>query len=253
MTKISIIIPVYNVSEYIGNCLDSILSQSLRDIEVICVNDGSSDNSAEILHKYEKSDNRIIVIDKENQGSGMARNAGLAIAKGKYILFVDGDDWLENNALEKIFKKAEEADTDILIFGGLSYYENIGKNGGYSASKLPKKYLNRIFSAKDIKKDIFKFPSTCWTKLYKKDFLTANNILFQDIKAGQDQLPFFHSMICAKRIALYPENIYCYRKNRCGAVTAVKKKNNFSPIYVFYAVEQLLNNKKLTEEYKEIL
>lgn len=276
MPKISVIIPVYNVSDYLSKCLDSILNQSLKDIEIICVNDGSSDNSLEILKDYEKKDKRIIVIDKENEGSGVARNAGLAIAKGEYVYFVDGDDWIEENALEKMLKKAEDLNTDMLIFGGLSYYESCrqkngnefasdkqvskksyescynGKKGGYSADKLPQKYINKVFSAKDIKKDIFKFPSTAWTKLYKRSFLEKNNIKFQPIKVGQDQLPFFHSMITAERIALLPENLYCYRKNRKGAVTASKKKKNFSPIYVFYGIEELLKNTGLIEDYKYV-
>ena len=252
MTKLSIVIPVYNVENYIPQCLESILSQSFKDLEVICVNDGSTDNSLSVLQDYKAKDDRIIIIDQKNEGSGVARNAGLSIAKGEYVYFVDGDDWLEGSALEKAVLKSDELNTDILIFGGLSYYEGKGKNGGYSANKLPKKYLDKVFSAKEIKKDIFKFPSTAWTKLYKRDFLVKNNIKFQDIKAGQDQLPFFHSMIKAERIALLPENLYCYRKNRKGAVTSVKKKKNFSPIYVFYGIEDMLKSENLLDDYKSI-
>ena len=252
MTKLSIVIPVYNVENYIPQCLESILNQSFKDLEIICVNDGSTDNSLSVLQDYKAKYGRIIIIDKKNEGSGIARNAGLSIAKGEYVYYVDGDDWIEDNALEKIIVKADKLNTDILIFGGLSYYEGKGKNGGYSADKLPKEYFNKVFSSKDIKKDIFKFPSTAWTKLYRRDFLIKNNIKFQDIKAGQDQLPFFHSMIKAERIALLPENLYCYRKNRKGAVTSVKKKKNFSPIYVFYGIEDMLKSENLLDDYKSI-
>ena len=117
-------------------------------------------------------------------------------------------------------------------------------------NKLPKKYFNKVFSAKDIKKDIFKFPSTPWSKLYKREFLLKNNIKFQHIKVGQDQLPFFHSMITAARIAILPENLYCYRKNRKGSATTAKKKKNFSPIYVFYGIEELLIKLDKLDEYK---
>lgn len=252
MTKLSVIIPIYNVEKYISQCLDSILNQAFKDFEIICVNDGSSDNSLSVLQRFKNQDERIIIIDKKNEGSGIARNAGLSIAKGDYIYFVDGDDWVEENVFGKILSKADELNTDILIFGGLSYYNGKGKKGGYSADKLPKKYLNKVFSAKDIKKDIFNFPSTAWTKLYKRDFLIKNNIKFQDIKVGQDQLPFFHSMIKAKRIALLPENIYCYRKNRKGSAMTVKKKKNFSPIYVFYGIEEMLKSENLLDDYKSI-
>ena len=200
MPKISIIIPVYNVQDYLAMCLDSVCYQSMKDIEIICVNDGSTDNSLAVLHAYKRRDKRIIIIDKENEGSGVARNTGLKIARGEYVYFVDGDDWLEQDVLLKASKKADETNADIVIFGGSSCYVKdngkINKNsGGYSADKLPKKYLNKVFSAEDIKKDIFKFPSTAWTKLYKHQFLVDNNILFQEIKVGQDQLPFFQDLL----------------------------------------------------------
>lgn len=252
MIKLSIIIPVYNVEKYISLCLESILKQSFKDYEIVCVNDGSSDNSLSVLQNFKQKDNRITIIDKQNEGSGIARNTALAIAKGEYVYFIDGDDWLEDNALGKMILKADELNTDILIFGGLSYYETQVRKGGYSADKLPKKYFNKVFASKDIKKDVFKFPSTAWTKLYRRDFLIKNNIKFQNIKVGQDQLPFFHSMITAERIAILPENLYCYRKNRKGAVTAVKKKKNFSPIYVFYGIEEMLKSENLLDDYKAI-
>lgn len=248
MTKLSIIIPVYNIEPYISKCLNSILNQPFKDFEIICVNDGSTDNSLAELQKYR--DERVIIIDKKNEGSGVARNSALAVARGEYIFFVDGDDWIEENSLQKMVDEADRLKTDILIFGGLSYYEDKGQNGGYSANKLPK--INRVFSSEDIKKDVFKFPSTAWTKLYRRDFLQKNDIKFQEIKVGQDQLPFFHSMIMAERIAILPENLYCYRKNREGSAMTVKKKKNFSPIYVFYAVEEVLKKTGKLNDYKDI-
>ena len=250
MTKLSIIIPVYNVDDYLSECLDSILRQSFTDFEVICVNDGSTDNSLDILNKYKALDNRIIVIDKNNEGSGIARNYGLQIALGEYVYFADSDDMFIKDALKLIVQTAEEKRTDILIFGAYSYYDGKKRKGGYSADKFPKKYLNKVFSSHDIIKRIFKFPSTAWTKLYRRDFLIKNNIKFQEIRAGQDQLLFFHSMIKGDRIALLPKNLYCYRKNRKGSVTAYKKKQNYSPIYVFKAIEKLLKEDGLFDEYK---
>lgn len=256
MVKLSIIIPVFNIGKYLSNCLESILNQDFKDLEIICVNDGSTDNSLEVLQGFKAKDERVIIIDKVNEGSGVARNTALAIAKGEYVFFVDGDDWLEKNSLEKMLTEADKLNTDILIFGGVSCYEQGSKfkkqSGGYSADKLPKKYFDKIFSAEYIKQDIFKFPSTAWTKLYRREFLLKNDIKFQLIKVGQDQLPFFHSMITAERIALLPKNLYCYRKNRKGAVTAVKKKKNLSPIYVFYGIEDILKKLGKVDEYKNI-
>lgn len=252
MPKLSIIIPVYNVEKYLPKCLGSILEQPFKDLEVICVNDGSTDGSLDVLQKIKKNDDRVVIIDKKNEGSGIARNIGLSTAQGEYVYFIDSDDWLEANVLAKIIAKADELQTDILVFGGLSYYNGKGQNGAYSKNKLPKKYFGKVVSAKDIKKDIFKFPSTAWTKLYRRSFLIKNEIKFQNIRAGQDQLPFFHSMITADRIAILPENIYCYQKNREGSVTSVKKKKSFSPIYVFYGIEEMLEKTGMKEEYRNI-
>ena len=123
MPKISIIIPCYNVEKYLDRCMESILSQTLSDIEIICINDGSTDNSLVFLNKYASSDNRFTIINKKNEGVGIARNAGLKLAQGEYIYFVDPDDWLQNSGvLLKIFEKAKSENLDMLIFGGYSIH-----------------------------------------------------------------------------------------------------------------------------------
>ncbi|MDR1167364.1 MAG: glycosyltransferase family 2 protein [Heliobacteriaceae bacterium] len=258
MPKISVIIPVYNVEAYLAGCLDSICRQSLKDIEIICVNDGSTDKSLAVLHDFARREPSIKIIDKENGGSGKARNTALQQASGEYVFFVDGDDWLEENALEKMSAAADKDNLDMLIFGGFSCKVKNNKlrkkHGGYSYKKIPKKYFNKVFSfiAEPVKTDIFRFPSTAWTKLYQRKFLLENNIRFQEMTVGEDQFPFFHSMISAERIAVLPQNLYCYRKNRIGSAMTVKRKKDFSPVYIFYAIEELLQNKGLLEEYGEV-
>lgn len=258
MPKISVIMPVYNVAEYVGECLNSIIAQTLYDIEIICVNDGSTDNSLEILNTFADKDKRIIVINKKNEGSGIARNTGLKLAAGEYVYFVDSDDWLDNNrVLEQIYLKSSQENLDMLIFGGLSCYTGkSGKvyksKGGYSLKTIPKKYFDCMFSYNDIRHDIFKFPSTAWTKLYKREFLEKNQILFQHIGVGQDQLPFFHAMITAERIAVLDKCLYCYRKNRPNSAMTVKKKKNFSPLFVLTGIEELLIRLNRIDEYDTI-
>lgn len=257
MMKISVVMPVYNVAEYLSKCLDSIICQTLQDIEIICVNDGSTDESLKILQEYKSRDKRIIIIDKQNENSGVARNAGLAIAQGEYVYFADSDDWIyDENVFEKIYAKAKDDALDILIFGGYSCYQNEGKTsktkGGYSLKTIDKKYFDKVLSAEDIAKDVFKFPSTCWTKLYNRKFLINNDIKFQSIKIGQDQLPFFHSMITAKRIEVINECLYCYRKNRRGSAMTVKKKQNSSPVRVTKAIEELLKRLNLSDKYAHL-
>lgn len=240
MIKLSVIIPVYNTEKYLQNCLDSIFRQNFSDFEVICIDDGSTDNSLDVLAQY----SNITVIKQTNKGSGVARNLGLQYAKGEYVLFVDSDDWLIDGALKKIVYAVENLDLDILIFGGKIYSKGKLRRGSYSSNKISKKYLNQVFSKYEFKDEIFKFPSVAWTKLYKRDFLIKNNIRFQEIFVGQDQLFFVDSMLKAERISILPEDLYCYRKRRPGAVTSNKKKKDFSPVCVFYAVEKIIGDYK---------
>ena len=115
--QISVIIPVYNVEQYLSKCLESIINQTLQDIEIICINDGSTDNSLQILEEYAQKDSRMIVINQENQGVGVARNKGLEIARGDYIWFVDSDDYVERNGLDYVYEKSKENNADIVCFG----------------------------------------------------------------------------------------------------------------------------------------
>lgn len=257
MTKISVIIPCYNVEKYLDKCMGSILSQTLSDIEVICINDGSTDKSLDLLNIYAASDNRITVINKKNEGVGIARNTGLKLAVGEYVYFVDPDDWISSNdVFKKTYNTSQAENLDMLIFGGYSCRIKDNKisvtRGGYSLKHLPKKYINKIFSYKDVKEDLYKFPSTAWTKLYRREFLINNGILFQTIAVGQDQLPFFHSMITAERISVLNECLYCYRKNRPNSAMTDKKRKSFSPLYVIKGIEELLIKNGKINEYSTI-
>ena len=116
MIKISIIVPVYNTEKYLGVCLDSLISQTYKDIEIICVDDGSTDNSLQILNDYAAKDSRIKILTQKNQGPSVARNLGLEKAKGEYITFVDSDDWVSIDMCEKIYSKAIDTNADLVLF-----------------------------------------------------------------------------------------------------------------------------------------
>ena len=122
--KVSIIIPVYNVEKYLKKCLDSVINQTLKDIEIICIDDGSTDSSYTILNEYAQKDNRFVILKQKNNGAGAARNKGIEIAKGEYLYFLDSDDFVDITLLEKAHTKIKENDCDICIFKNYFYNDN---------------------------------------------------------------------------------------------------------------------------------
>lgn len=257
MPKVSIIVPVYNVEKYLPKCLDSLISQTFQDIEIICVNDGSTDNSLEILNSYAEKDSRIKIVNKQNGGLFSARHEGMKYIDGEYLIFVDSDDWVSENLVEKCLTAAGSDAPDIVVFGAFSVREKNGnpivKRGGYDYSKIPCKFRTKMFGCRNLGKDLFKFPPTAWSKMYRTDFINKHNIRFQEIKNGEDQLFFIHSMLCANKIKVVSDNLYYYIKSRAGAITAVNKKKSLSPIYNVYEIEALLNSLNIDDDYKKFI
>ncbi|MBP3766234.1 MAG: glycosyltransferase family 2 protein [Bacilli bacterium] len=176
MKKVSIIIPVYNSEKYISKCLDSVLNQTYKNIEILVINDGSKDNSIDILREYEKKDDRIVVIDKENEGVAKTRNQGIKKATGDYIMFIDNDDFIDEDYVETYLKNT---DYDIVI-------------GSYKRTDVNDKILFKYnLDEKSIwSKYVVLAP---WAKLYKKDFLIKNNIEFLNYGIGED---VYFNLLC---------------------------------------------------------
>lgn len=143
MISVSVIIPVFNAEKYLSQCLDSIVNQTLTNIEIICVDDGSTDTSFQILKEYEEKDSRVIVLSKSNAGAGTARNEGLKIAKGKYLSFLDADDFFERNMLECAYGKAEQDNADICIFES-DLYDVVTKNGTYCDWSFKREFFQNL-------------------------------------------------------------------------------------------------------------
>lgn len=190
--KISIITTFYNLEEYAKRCVDSLTSQTLQDIEIICVNDGSQDNTINILQELAQNDNRIKIIDKKNEGVSIARNTGINAASGEYIMFVDGDDYLEPNACEILYSKAIESDIDIIVF-----QKNIVAEKRKTRRDTYFKKYNYFPKLKDTPYyfddnmnetcDMLFHSTYCWDKLYKKSFILNNNTYFPEyLNNGED-------------------------------------------------------------------
>ena len=244
MVDISVIIPVYNLEKYISECLDSLLNQTFKDFEIICVNDGSKDSSLAILEEYAKADARIKVMSQDNGGAGSARNSGLKLAKGKYIQFLDGDDYFEFNMLEVLYNLAERYNADIAVCSS----KKVDDNGNITERKNPnsplnlyKIILNKPFSYKDFPDDIFSLTGTApWNKLYRRELIQNQGLFFPNY-VGPDDLCFVHkAIVCAERIVAIDDELINYRYNRPGSVQTYRANHTLDIIKAFLDIKDFL-------------
>lgn len=233
MVKVSIIIPVYNVEEYLGKCLESVLKQTLRDIEIICINDGSNDDSPAILQNFAAKDKRIKVVDKANEGPGKTRNLGISLAKGEYIGFVDPDDWVKPEMYEKLYKQAKKLDSDVVICDYIRYQE-------WDNMIIPVKFFQK--AVKYIKSEAIEFPagenldkkslmetlliSPCYSinRLYRRSFLLENNIFFSHTMCYEDCPFILRSHALAQKISYLDYAGYIYRLRKKSIVRSYGNK-----------------------------
>ena len=192
---ISIIVPVYNLEKYLDRCLDSIIHQTYTNLQIIVVNDGSKDNSVDVIKEYACEDRRIVFIDKPNEGVSIARNVGIDNAIGEYIMFVDGDDWIDDNMIEELYKLASENQADFV--GGGFIFEDM-ESGRKRLS--PGGFKPQIMIGKDILKNYFigyYLWGSVWGGIYKREFLNKHNLRFdKEIHYGEDV--FFNAQVMAK-------------------------------------------------------
>ncbi len=183
--EFSIIVPVYNAEKYIKTCLDSLINQTCKDIEIICINDGSTDNTKEILEQLASKDNRIVVRTVKNAGQGAARNLGMSIAKGNYIMFVDIDDTIEPDACEVLLNTFSESNVDMIAFD-----YNIIINGykirKFKFEKIKNKYLNKEIKIDKTYRELARWSREPWFKVYKREFLEKNDIRMYETKMWED-------------------------------------------------------------------
>lgn len=255
---ISVIIPVYNAEDYLHVCLNSVLNQTYQDFEIICIDDVSTDSSLDILEYFSQKDSRIKIIKQEfNQGLGHSRNCGLNVAKGKYVFFLDGDDWIDFNTFEILIKKADENKLDLLFFNKINFYDethdfSIGEDLN---DNLITNFENKIFNHFDLdKKDLFNLSNNIWDKLYLKSFLDDNNICFCDENWTYENIPFFYNVVTsAGRISLITGRFYNRRKNKF----LLGKPNNekiFDIFNVYWNVlDVFIKDKQLYKYYKRVL
>ncbi len=241
--KVSIIIPVFNTSEFVGECLESLLNQTLTDIEIICVDDGSTDDSLFILRKYAEVDKRIIVLTQQNKGAGVARNYGMSVAKGEYLSFLDSDDFFSHDMLSETVTAADRKQADIIVYRFEKYNHVTGEytSAGYAFHNewWPDKPFN--YEANPDK--IFNSFNPCtWNKLFRHSFVKENHLFFQDNKRTNDMFFTCTALACARRIFLV-DRVFAYY--RIGLLNNSQSTNTVAP-WDFY--KALLGIKTFLEE-----
>ncbi len=253
MPEISVIVPVYNVEKYIRKCLDSIINQTFKDIEIICVNDGSTDKSREILTEYQKKDSRIKIIDKKNGGLSSARNAGLKAAQGKFISFIDSDDWAEKTMLEKLYNNITALNSDISICAVHQYDETkqeINDSSKYfTLGFFDETFDNKAFTYKDVKPFIMDVCVMAWNKLYRKSLIEECRAEFPDGLIWEDGPFFFSIFFKAEGVSIVRDFLYYYRINRKGSII---QKGGKQFLDIIDVVELMYNSIKDLPDFDDI-
>lgn len=258
--KISVIIPVFNVENYATQCLESILNQTFEDIEIICINDGSTDSSKKILEKYMSTDKRISVLNKTNGGYGAACNAGIRLAKGEYISIIEPDDFIKQNMYEDLYDIAVSKNADVVKSAFYEYRDmenseaNIKKINWSEQYNMPE----GEFKIEDCPQ-FFYFHPSIWSCIYKRDFLKKHNITFVEAKgAGWTDNPFQVQTLCLAQKICYTDNAYYYYRltNPTSSSNIVNISNPFDrsdEVHTFLKSKKIKNKNLFAHLYKREL
>ena len=221
--KVSVIMPAYNAEGYIRKAIGSVLTQGLKDFELIIVNDGSTDNTLDIISSFD--DSRIRIINQSNRGPGVARNAGLNIALGEYVMFLDSDDWFCPNALEMAYRQAQENATDISIFQIIKYDDGkYSENDWFSLNNFPADFEDRVFNPHECRDFLFDISVSACQKIFRRQFLSDINARFPEGIYFEDMPFFFYTFLSAERISILRNHLYVRRKHEGSITESVDSK-----------------------------
>ncbi|MCD8142272.1 MAG: glycosyltransferase [Clostridiales bacterium] len=250
--RVSVIIPVYNAEQYLRQCLDSILTRAEQRIEVICVDDGSTDHSPEILREYQKHDSRVIVLTQANAGAGAARNKGMKIARGEYLSFLDADDFFEYDMLRVAYERAHREDSDIVVFRCNQYSDHTGKYTG-ARYTINDKLLpdEQPFAGQDIKKDVFRvFMGWAWDKLFRTDFIRSLGIQYQEQRTTNDMFFVFSALVKAERITTV-NRVLAHHRAAEGTLSVTRERSWDCFYHALCALCQQLKDWALYDRFEQ--
>ena len=257
--KVSIIVPVYNVEKYLSYCMDSLLNQTLTDIEIILVDDGSPDRCPAMCDEYAKQDHRVKVVHKKNEGLGFARNSGLAIAAGEYIAFVDSDDYVALNAYEKLYKLAIDTKTDVVYFTFQRFNEQgntcvnapIRKEILYNTVEEIRGFILDMIAAEPIAKSGLVFHCSSCCALYRHEVIKRHELMFKSEREliWEDLVFNLDYLLHSSHVMVIPDVFYNYRVNS-SSLTCTVRPDRIDKIYFLYQylLELLKNNHLGTED-----
>lgn len=240
--KVSVIVPVYNSEDFLGDCIHSLRNQSLKEIELIFVDDGSSDSSLNILQTNCLEDDRIIVVRQENKFAGAARNNGLKIARGEYVIFIDSDDFVDLRLLEKVYGRAKKTNAEVVVFNACEFDTQTKELRAckfpLSKDLFPKK---DVFHYLEIKNKIFQANSCIpWNKFFKKELIDRSGVQFQEIKSSNDTVFIYSLLVEAQSISLLDEVLVYYRVNNPNSLQRSKSKSWECIFQAFLALKKRL-------------
>ena len=261
MPKVSILVPIYNVEKYLRQCLDSIVKQTLQDIEIICINDGSTDSSLNIIEEFADKDERITIINKKNSGYGASMNMGLEAATGEYIGIIESDDFAKETMFEDLYALAKEYDCDVVKSDYYSYFTEGCKTE--KAKIISLEYAHKVTTTQE-HPSILRIKPTIWSAIYKSDFLKENDIKFLETPGAsyQDTSFAFKTSALAKKMYLTTESYVSYRQDNenssvnskgkvymvCAEWEEITKFLNSRP-----KLKEILNSTKLIKEFNTYL
>lgn len=255
MVKVSVVMPVYNASRFLNDSVESILNQTLDDLELICVDDGSTDDSLKILNEYAQNDQRVKVYSLPHQGGGNARNYGLAKITGEYLFCMDADDTLELNAFEDFYKIAEENNLDFLVFKAINYgveKDHFFETEYQNMPTIHKKVQDTVFNYKDLGDLLFDFNVSPWCKFYNSEFIKNTKARFRENSKFHDNQFFWDIIFQAERIK-FIDKFYYTRKRYDDSLTASGDRNHINIIGVVNDIIKLFEKHNQLDTYKHKL
>ena len=253
MVKVSVIMPVYNAEDYLEEAINGILNQTLDDLELICVDDGSVDSSLEILNDYAERDNRVKVYHQENRGGGAARNVALTHATGEYLYCMDADDSVEQYALEECYQIAEEKDLDFIIFQANNYDVDTDTYNNFSIFRMDniaEKVGENVFSYRDLGDLIFDTSSTPWCKFYNLNFVKRTGAQFAEGLIFHDNIFWWDILLNGERIYFYKKYLYT-RNNHSKSSTGAGDRRYLDAIPISNMIWDIFKRHNQFDNYKK--